>query len=75
MEARPDAIVIATCRRTAAGGKFQGSIEAEMEVLRKATEAGCPAMDVAMESAEAMSARGLGRASFPRRNCALQPRL
>lgn len=56
MEARPDAIVIATCRRTAAGGKFQGSIEAEMDVLRMATEAGCPAMDVSLESAEAISA-------------------
>ena len=27
MELRPDAIVIVTCRRTAAGGKFHGSVE------------------------------------------------
>ncbi len=46
IEARPDAILIATCRRTAAGGNFHGSLESELEVLRKATEAGCAAMDV-----------------------------
>jgi 3-dehydroquinate dehydratase/shikimate dehydrogenase len=55
MEMRPDAIIIVTCRRTAAGGKFHGSVEEELEVLRKATEAGCPALDVAIESAEAMT--------------------
>ncbi len=55
MEMRPDAIVIATCRRTAAGGKFHGSVEEELEVLRKSADAGCPAMDVAIESAEAMT--------------------
>jgi 3-dehydroquinate dehydratase/shikimate dehydrogenase len=54
MEARPDAIVVATCRRTEAGGKFHGSVGAELEVLRKAIEIGCPAVDVAIESAEAM---------------------
>jgi 3-dehydroquinate dehydratase/shikimate dehydrogenase len=55
MEARPDAIIIATCRRTEAGGKFHGSVAAQMEVLRKATEIGCPAVDVEIESAEAIS--------------------
>jgi 3-dehydroquinate dehydratase/shikimate dehydrogenase len=56
MEMRPDAIIIATCRRTVAGGKFHGSLSDELEVLRKVAEAGCPAMDVPIESAEAMSA-------------------
>ncbi len=46
MEMRPDAIVIATCRRTDAGGKFHGTIGEELELLRKAADAGCPAMDV-----------------------------
>ena len=55
MEARPDAIVIATCRRTVAGGKFHGSLGEELEVLHKAAEAGCPAMDVPIESAEETS--------------------
>ncbi len=56
MEMRPDAIIIATCRRTVAGGKFHGSLAEELEVLRKVAEAGCPAMDVPIESAEAMTA-------------------
>jgi 3-dehydroquinate dehydratase / shikimate dehydrogenase len=54
-EARPDGILIATCRRTAAGGNFGGSLDEQLEVLRKATEAGCAALDVDIESAEAMS--------------------
>ncbi len=55
MEVRPDAIVIATFRRTDAGGKFHGSVGEELELLRKAADAGCAAMDVAIESAEAMT--------------------
>jgi 3-dehydroquinate dehydratase/shikimate dehydrogenase len=55
MELRPDAIVIATCRRTAVGGNFSGPVSAELEVLHKAIEAGCPAIDVEIESAEAIS--------------------
>jgi 3-dehydroquinate dehydratase/shikimate dehydrogenase len=55
MEMRPDAVVIATCRRVAAGGGFQGSVEDQLDILRKATEAGCPAIDVEIESAEAMT--------------------
>jgi 3-dehydroquinate dehydratase/shikimate dehydrogenase len=54
MEVRPDGIVIATCRRTAAGGEFRGSIEAQLEILRKATEAGCPVIDVEIETAESV---------------------
>ncbi len=56
VEVRPDAVVIATCRRTAAGGGFHGSLEAQLDVLRKAAEAGCQALDIEIESAEAMSA-------------------
>jgi len=55
IESRPDAVMIATCRRVESGGKFQGSLVAELEVLRKAAEAGCSALDIAIESAEAMS--------------------
>jgi 3-dehydroquinate dehydratase/shikimate dehydrogenase len=54
-EKRPDGIIIATCRRAAAGGNFHGSAAAELGILRKATEAGCPAIDVEIESAEAMT--------------------
>jgi 3-dehydroquinate dehydratase/shikimate dehydrogenase len=56
VEMRPDAIIIATCRRSAAGGNFHGTVAAELDVLRKATDAGCPAVDVEIESAEAISA-------------------
>jgi 3-dehydroquinate dehydratase / shikimate dehydrogenase len=52
---RPDAILIATCRRTSAGGNFPGSLKEQLEVLRKATEAGCVAIDVEIESAEGMN--------------------
>jgi 3-dehydroquinate dehydratase/shikimate dehydrogenase len=55
LELRPGSTIIATCRRTVSGGKFPGAVGAELEVLRKAVEAGCSAMDVAIESAEAMS--------------------
>jgi 3-dehydroquinate dehydratase/shikimate dehydrogenase len=54
-EARPDGILIATCRRKAAGGNFDGSLDDQLEVLRKATDAGCAAVDIDIESAEAMS--------------------
>lgn len=54
-EIRPDAILIATCRRVEGGGRFHGTVEAQIEVLRKATESGCLAVDVEIESAEAMS--------------------
>ncbi len=55
LEGRPDAILIATCRRAAAGGSFHGNLEAQLEVLRKLTDAGCAAVDIEIESAEAMS--------------------
>jgi 3-dehydroquinate dehydratase/shikimate dehydrogenase len=45
---------IATCRRTANGGKFSGSVAAEIEVLSKAGAAGFHIVDVELESVEAM---------------------
>jgi 3-dehydroquinate dehydratase / shikimate dehydrogenase len=54
-EARPDGILIGTCRRSGSGGNFQGSLDEQLEVLRKAADAGCAALDVEIESAEAMS--------------------
>ncbi len=42
---------IATCRRAANGGKFKGSLAAQLEVLTKAQAAGCQIVDVEMESA------------------------
>src|SRR5271154_1368089 len=45
---------IATCRRTANGGKFSGNVAAELEVLSKASSAGFHIVDVELESVEAM---------------------
>jgi len=45
-------ILIATCRRLPAGGRFKGSIEAEIAILRRAVEAGCRWCDVEIETAE-----------------------
>ncbi len=45
---------IATCRRVANGGKFAGSLAAELEVLTKCAAAGFHLVDLELESAEAM---------------------
>lgn len=42
---------IATCRRVDNGGKFRGSLVAQLEVLSKASTAGCQIVDVELESA------------------------
>jgi 3-dehydroquinate dehydratase / shikimate dehydrogenase len=49
-----DVIAIATCRRAANGGKFKGTVAAEMEVLQKAIAAGFQLIDVEIETAEAL---------------------
>jgi 3-dehydroquinate dehydratase/shikimate dehydrogenase len=48
------ATAIATCRRAANGGKFGGSVAAEVEVLTQAAEAGFQLADLELESAEAL---------------------
>ena len=45
---------IATCRRTANGGKFSGNVAAEIEILSKAAATGFHIVDVELESATAM---------------------
>ena len=52
---------IATCRRAPNGGKFKGSIRAELEILQKAIEAGCDLIDIEIETAEAMKPAELER--------------
>ena len=46
--------VIATCRRAENGGRFEGSLAAELEILTKAAQAGCQMVDLELESAEAL---------------------
>jgi len=42
---------IATCRRLDNGGKFKGSLASQLEVLTKAHSAGCPIVDLELQSA------------------------
>jgi 3-dehydroquinate dehydratase/shikimate dehydrogenase len=48
------ATVIATCRRSENGGRFDGSVAAELDILIKAAQAGCQIVDLELESAEAL---------------------
>jgi 3-dehydroquinate dehydratase/shikimate dehydrogenase len=49
---RRDITAIATCRRKPFGGKFTGSLNAELEILQKAAETGCQIVDLEVDSAE-----------------------
>ena len=51
VEYHPEALIIATCRRASSGGKFRGSIAAEVNVLAKAASQGCHLVDLDVESA------------------------
>jgi 3-dehydroquinate dehydratase/shikimate dehydrogenase len=55
-ESHPHVTVIATCRRVANGGKFRGSIAAELDVLRKAADAGCQLIDIELQTASRLKA-------------------
>lgn len=50
---------IATCRRVANGGKFTGSVAAEVEILSKASAAGFHLIDIELESAETLKKSGV----------------
>ncbi len=54
MSDRGGITAIATCRREAAGGKFKGSLAAEVDILTKAIACGFHLIDLELESAEAM---------------------
>jgi 3-dehydroquinate dehydratase/shikimate dehydrogenase len=45
---------IATCRRAANGGKFNGTVAAELEILTKAASSGFHIADLELESAESL---------------------
>ena len=53
----PAAKVIATCRRTVAGGGFAGSTEQELAVLEGAAAAGCVLVDLAVETADELASQ------------------
>src|SRR5579862_8818829 len=52
LEHYPDCIVLATCRRHQNHGKFNGSIEDQLNVLEAAVHNGAHAIDVEIETAE-----------------------
>jgi 3-dehydroquinate dehydratase/shikimate dehydrogenase len=49
---RGEVTAIATCRRASTGGKFKGTINAELEILEKAATAGCHLIDIELQTAE-----------------------
>jgi 3-dehydroquinate dehydratase / shikimate dehydrogenase len=51
LDSHPGCMVIATCRRVASGGKFRGSIAAQLAILSKASAIGCQLIDVELSTA------------------------
>ena len=51
LETHAGTTVIATCRRAASGGKFRGSVASQLEILSKASAAGCQLVDVELQTA------------------------
>ena len=49
---RPGVSLVATCRRTGNGGHFAGSIDEQLDLLRRAAEAGARVVDVEIETVE-----------------------
>jgi 3-dehydroquinate dehydratase / shikimate dehydrogenase len=54
LEMHPEATVIATCRRAVNGGRFRGSVAAELNVLLKAADSGFQLVDLELQSAKAL---------------------
>ncbi len=52
LEMHPEATVIATCRRAVNGGKFRGSVAAQLSVLLKAADSGFQLVDLELQSVE-----------------------
>lgn len=53
----PDSIILATCRRHQNHGKFNGSIDDQLNVLEAAVRSGAHAVDVEIETAEVAQER------------------
>lgn len=57
LKGHPDCSILATCRRHQNRGKFNGSVEEEIQLLDAAVRAGAKAVDVEIESAEVAGAK------------------
>ena len=61
LDYHPEALVIATCRRASSGGKFRGSVAAQVDILVKAAASGSQFVDLELESASALKSKDLDR--------------
>src|SRR5450755_4099770 len=59
LDLHPEATVIATCRRAVNGGKFKGSVAAELGILLKAADCGFQLVDLELQSAESLKSTDL----------------
>jgi 3-dehydroquinate dehydratase/shikimate dehydrogenase len=59
VELHPEATFIATCRRAVNGGKFKGTVAAQIAVLRKAADLGFQLVDLELQSVESLKANDL----------------
>ncbi len=57
LEEFPDCLVLATCRRHQNAGRFNGSIDEQIRILEAAAEYGAQAVDIEIETAEAVADR------------------
>lgn len=64
---RASTTLIATCRRREGGGKFAGSVQAELEWLQRAREAGCRWCDLEMETLRKLRGKSLMDLRLPNR--------
>jgi len=61
------AVLMATCRRVAAGGKFKGGVEAQLYWLILARESGCAWCDVEVETLRELPGQSVRGYPVPRR--------
>ncbi len=54
LDVHPELVAIGTCRRAVNGGKFRGSVAAQIQILVKAADAGCQLVDLELQSASAI---------------------
>src|SRR5438552_1193317 len=60
-EYHPHVVVIATCRRVANGGRFRGSLASQLDLLTRASAAGCQLVDIELQSASRLKPQQLQR--------------
>jgi len=61
VEFHPEALIVATCRRSPNGGKFKGSIASQIDILVKASSLGCHLVDIELETAAQLKPNDFNR--------------